>query len=307
MSRVLVGTASWAAPSLVKSKLFYPPDAKSPEARLRHYASVFPLVEVDSSYYALPDRNNAELWTARTPDGFLFNVKAYRLFTGHQTPLAVLPADVREALVGATGTGKQNVYYADVPSELLDVLWARFLDAVEPLKQAGKLGALHFQFAPWVMYGRKGLAQVEACVERLAGYRIAAEFRHRSWFDDKHAAHTLDFERRHDLAHVVVDEPQGFANTIPAVWEVASPALSVVRLHGRNAATWNLRSASSSDRFNYDYPDRELGELAVSIEKLAARCQAVHVVFNNNFEDQGQRNALSLMRILGLARPAAGG
>lgn len=304
-ANILVGTASWAAPSLVKSKLFYPSDARSPEARLRHYASVFPIVEVDSSYYALPDRHNAELWTARTPDGFRFNVKAYRLFTGHQTPLAVLPTDVRNALVSATGETKKNVYYADMPGELLDVLWARFLDAVEPLKQAGKLGALHFQFAPWVMYGRKGLAQVEACVERLPGYLVAAEFRHRSWFDDRHAAHTLDFERRHGLAHVVVDEPQGFANTIPAVWETASSALAVVRLHGRNAATWNLRGASSSDRFNYDYPDGELNELAAPIRRLAQRADVVHVIFNNNFEDQGQRNALSLMRILGVAQPSA--
>jgi uncharacterized protein YecE (DUF72 family) len=184
-------------------------------------------------------------------------------------------------------------------------MWARFLDAVAPLKEAGKLGALHFQFAPWVMYGRKGFAQVEACIERLPGYRIAAEFRHRSWFDERHAAHTLDFERRHDLAHVVVDGPQGFANTVPAVWELASNALAVVRLHGRNTETWNLKSASSSERFNYDYPDHELGELATSIARLAQRTEAIHVIFNNNFEDQGQRNALSLMRILGVARPAA--
>jgi uncharacterized protein YecE (DUF72 family) len=298
-ARILVGTASWAAPSLVKCGLFYPADARSPEARLRFYASRFPLVEVDSSYYAMPERSNAALWAARTPDGFLFNVKAFRLFTGHQTPLASLPADVRAALIDAIGDRKHNVYYADVPPALLDVLWGRFFDALAPLADAGRLGALHFQFAPWVMFGRRGFAQVEACVERLRGYRVAVEFRHRSWFDERHAAQTLELERRHDLAHVVVDEPQGFANTIPAVWEVASPALTVVRLHGRNAATWNLRVASSAERFNYDYPDRELEELAASITALAQRTQVVHVIFNNNFEDQGQRNALSLLRILG--------
>lgn len=295
---ILVGTASWAAPSLVKSRKFYPRGASSAEARLRYYAEQFPIVEVDSSYYALPDRNNATLWVERTPASFLFNVKAFRLFTGHQTPLVALPPDVRDALPAAA-KDKQNVYHDDVPPELRDVLWARFHDAIAPLRDAGKLGALHFQFAPWVMYGRRGFAQVEHCVERLAGCRAAVEFRHRSWFDGAHAGQTLDFERRHGLAHTVVDEPQGFANTIPAVWEVAAPELVVVRLHGRNARTWNLKGATSSaQRFDYDYPDHELAELAGRIRALAERTQAVHVIFNNNFEDQGQRNGLTLMRML---------
>lgn len=62
MGRILVGTASWTDASLIKSKLFYPPEARSPEERLRYYASQFPIVEVDSSYYAMPSAANAENW-----------------------------------------------------------------------------------------------------------------------------------------------------------------------------------------------------------------------------------------------------
>ena len=80
-----VGTGSWTDPTLIKSKRFYPPGCSSAEARLRFYASQFPIVEVDSSYYAMPNGSNSVLWVERTPASFTFNIKAFRLFTGHQT------------------------------------------------------------------------------------------------------------------------------------------------------------------------------------------------------------------------------
>mgnify|MGYP000550048598 CR=1 FL=1 len=96
--KILVGTASWTDKSLIDSGKFYPPEAKSPEARLRHYASLFPMVEVDSSYYAMPSASTAQLWAERTPADFVFNVKSFRLFTGHATQPKVLHSDIRTAL-----------------------------------------------------------------------------------------------------------------------------------------------------------------------------------------------------------------
>ena len=301
MGDILVGTASWADKSLLDSRLFYPKEANTAEARLRYYATHFSLVEVDSSYYALPAPQVAELWAQRTPAAFVFDLKAFRLFTQHQTPPQVLPQDIREAL-GPVGT-KKNVYYGDFPPELRDEMWRRFRLALEPLRAAGKLGAVLFQFPPWFYYRRSNLAHIAHCTQVLEGYQLAVEFRNRTWFDDRHQREVLDFEREHGLTHVVVDEPQGFTSSIPAVWEVTSPTLAIFRLHGRNAATWEKKGlASSSERFDYDYQEHELREFLAPVRRLAQQAQGVHVVFNNNLRDQGIRGAQVFGSLLNIHR-----
>ena len=293
MGRIVVGTASWTDKSLVASKRFYPPKCSSAEARLRYYATQFPMVEVDSSYYAMPSRDNARRWVERTPPDFIFNVKAFRLFTCHQTSPSALPPDIAAAL-GRIPT--KHVYYKDMPKELLDELWLRYRDALEPLRQAGKLAAVHFQFAPWLAFHPDSREHVLECARRLDGYRVAVEFRNKTWFEGSRAIRTLDFERTHGLVNVIVDEPNTTANSIPSVWEVTVPALAIVRLHGRNHATWNMKGVASSERFNYDYSDLELEEFARKISVLPA--ELTQVVFNNNFEDQGQRNARTLTAMI---------
>ena len=298
MGDILIGTASWADKSLLDSKLFYPKEAKSAESRLRYYSDQFPLVEVDSSYYALPAPHVAELWARRTPETFVFDIKAFRVFTQHQTPPQVLPKDIREAL-GATGE-KKNVYYADFPPELMDEMWRRFRLALEPLKQAGKLGAVLFQFPPWFYYRRSNLAHIAHCAQVLVGYQIAVEFRNRTWFEDKHQDEVLAFEREHGLTHVIVDEPQGFSSSIPAVWEVTSPHLAIFRLHGRNADTWNKKElTASSERFDYEYGEEQLRKFIAPVRHLAQHARRVHVVFNNNLKDQGIRGARLLSALVG--------
>lgn len=294
---VLVGTASWSSKTLIDSARFYPPGVTSAEARLRYYASCFPLVEVDSSYYAMPVPATTQLWAERTPDKFTMNVKAFRLFTGHQTSPTVLAKDIRAAL---PPSAKLNLYLRDVPSEIVDELWSRFIDALAPLRAAGKLGLVHFQFPPWLLRNAEGHAHVRMCVERMAGHTLSIEFRQHSWFADAHAvASTLAFERELGVVHTVVDGPQGFANSVPALWEVTHPEFALLRLHGRNTETWNVKGASdSSERFNYDYPEAELAELAQKVRRIAAQALSTHVVFNNNMEDQGQRNAASLSALL---------
>lgn len=294
---VLVGTASWSSKTLVDSGRFYPPGVTSAEARLRHYASCFPLVEVDSSYYAMPVPATTQLWAERTPDGFVMNVKSFRLFTGHPTSPSVLPKDIRAALPPST---RRFLYLRDVPGELVDELWRRFVEALLPLRGSGRLGMVHFQFPPWVVRQAAGHAHVRMCVERLAGHTVGLEFRHASWFADAQAvASTLAFERELGVVHTVVDGPQGFSNSVPAVWEVTHPTLALLRLHGRNTDTWNVKGASdSSERFNHDYGAAELADIAMHVKRLAARAKTTHVVFNNNMEDQGQRNAASFTRLL---------
>lgn len=296
------GTAGWADKSLIASKRFYPRGCSSAEARLRFYASQFPLVEVDSAYYAMPSASNAQLWSERTPADFTFNFKAFRIFTGHQTPPDVLPQDIAIALAAAPTpvTRKKNLYYRDLPVEIRDELWRRYQEALEPLRQTGRLGAVLFQFAPWITSAPQDLAHVDECAARMANYVMAVEFRNQSWLDDKHVASTLAFLRERNLVHVIVDAPPDVTNRAHTVWDVTNPRLAMVRLHGRNSETWQpAKGAAASDRFNYDYSDAELDELAVSIRAIASRAARTHVIFNNCFEDQGQRNALTLTRMLG--------
>ena len=296
VDNILIGSASWTDKTLIACGRFYPKECKSAEARLRYYAEQFPIVEVDSSYYGIPTPANAQLWADRTPEDFVFNVKAFRLFTGHQTSPIVLPKDIQQAL----GPDIPEVlYYRDVPAEIRDELWRRFIEALEPLRQCGKLGAVHFQFAPWMLRNREGHAHVEDCVERMEGLLVAVEFRNKSWFDGANAAKTLAFERELGVVHTIVDGPQGFANSVPCVWEVTHPELALVRLHGRNYETWNHKGPASSSRFNYWYSGEELAALKPEILDISRKARKVHVLFNTNYEDQGQVNARLMRQVLG--------
>jgi uncharacterized protein YecE (DUF72 family) len=296
IANILVGTASWTDKTLIACGRFYPPACKTAEQRLQFYARQFPLVEVDSSYYAMPTPQVAQLWARRTPADFTFNVKAFRLFTGHQTLPSVLPRDLQQAL-GSRAAG--HLYYEDLPLEIRDELWRRFIEALAPLKAAGKLGAVHFQFAPWVLRNHAGIAHVEHCVERMAGHVVAAEFRHGTWFHGENLERTLAWERALGLVHTVVDSPQGFANCVPCVWDVTHPRLAILRLHGRNKETWNKKGlAASSARFDYQYSRDELAAMVPEIEHLATLADQVHVIFNTNNEDQGQLGARMMRQLL---------
>lgn len=295
MGSIRVGTTSWTDKTLIESRAFYPPGITSAEPRLRYYASRFPVVEVDSTYYGLPSEHNALLWSQRTPPGFVFHVKAFRLFTLHQTPPQALPADLRARL----GTpSKRHFYYRDLPPEIVQELWRRFVLALEPLRASGRLGAIVFQFAPWMQYGAEHFDHIERCAERLRDDLLAVEFRNKSWLNERTRDATLDFERRLGLVHVITDEPQGFANSVPPVWEVTNPKLAFVRFHGRNAATWQKATGSAAERFDYLYTDTELREFVEPIQRVAVRVAAAHVLFNNCRDNKAQLNAGELAKML---------
>jgi uncharacterized protein YecE (DUF72 family) len=286
---VAIGMASWSDPSLIKTKRFCPRGFSTPEKRLRYYASQFPMVEVDSSFFALPTPENSALWAERTPDDFRFNLKAFRLLTGHQTPPEVFPPDIKAELPPLTGR-KKNWYYADLPPVIVDEVWKRFKQAVEPLKVAGKLRALHFQFAPWVTGAAEWRAHVEECVARMGDYRLAVEFRNQTWFGgQERAEQTLAWEEALGVTHVIVDGPQ-VGNFAHGVWAVTTPDLALVRLHGNNEETWNAKGLkAASERFNYEYSDDEFDEIAGRTSDIAEKAFEVQVVVNVNYEDQGIR------------------
>jgi uncharacterized protein YecE (DUF72 family) len=295
MGMIRIGTCSWTDPTLVNSGRFYPDSARSAEARLQYYASQFNIVEVDSSYYSLPSERNSYLWAERTPADFLFDFKAFRMFTQHPTPPRYLPANIRDRLAPELQQ-KGNLYYRDVPAQLVDELWQRFESSLLPLDTAGKLGIVLFQFPPWFIPGSQQLDYIAMCKERLPQYRIAIEFRNDLWLSEKNRAVTLDFLRRYDLPLVCVDEPQGFKSSVPPVAEATSD-IGLVRFHGRNAEMWEKKGIGPAERFNYLYTEEELRPWAGKIGELARKTREMHVLFNNCHEDKAVVNArqISLM------------
>lgn len=168
------------------------------------------------------------------------------------------------------------------------------------MRDAGKLGMIHFQFAPWLVRSRRDKSHIAYCVEKMAGCEVSVEFRNKTWFEAEHVEETLAMLRDLGVTHTVVDEPQGFNNSVPHVWAATDPRKALVRMHGRNYQTWDIKGATAaSERFNYDYSQLELEGLAVDIRRLAEQVGDLDVIFNNNYEDQGQRNAQTLMDILG--------
>jgi uncharacterized protein YecE (DUF72 family) len=294
---VLCGIAGWADKSLIDSKLFYPLSVKSSAERLAFYATQFPVVEVDSTYYGIPKPEAVAAWVAGTPPGFTFDVKSFALFTNHPTRPLNLPPDLREDLP-AKLREKKNLYLEHLPDEIVDGCWERFRAALEPLRQAGKLTAVFFQFPPWFLPSSRSLAYVEQCQERMHGFQVAVEFRKPEWLDPRHRDGTLMFLRSREIPYVEVDVPPGHATSMPAFHEVTSSSLAVIRFHGRNHQTWDLKGVPPNVRFRYDYTDGELSEWVPRIKEMERSAGRVHALMNNNYSNYSVKNAQQLERLL---------
>lgn len=291
-----MGTASWTDPTLLASGWYPPPEVKNhPEKRLRYYAKHFDTVEVDSTYYALPRPEVAQKWAERTPEGFLFNVKAYSALTGHGLEAGALPKDLKALLPKAEGHLPQR----EVPKEVVEEAWRRFLEGVAPLKEAGKLGYLHFGLPPWAGPTPQNLRYLERLAERAEGHLVAVEFRNPRWYAAwdrvKPLLQTLG------LVHVSVDAPP-HPEAPPRVLE-PTREVAVLRCHGRNAEAWKGPHTKPYERFNWRYSEEELLDLAEATRTLAERAERVFVIFNNNYGTQGVEAALGLKRLLGLGKP----
>ena len=250
---VRVGTCSWADESL--SKLWYPPGVSSAEARLRWYAEHFDTVEVNSSYYALPTEEMATAWAHRTPPGFVFHVKAFGMMTRHPVRVEQLPPDMRsEAEFDERGR-------IDRPSqELRSAVFRRFLRAVEPLREAGKLGGVLMQLPQYVVFKPSSFAYLEWAREQLTDHHMLVEFRHRSWLTDEHREQTLAFLERLPASYVIVDAPPVTSDNVAPTVVARTSDTAYLRLHGRNTATWNHRGGGAAKRFDYLYSQDELAE-----------------------------------------------
>jgi uncharacterized protein YecE (DUF72 family) len=298
---------SWADEGLLTR--WYPRGVSSPKARLAYYAERFDTVEVDSPFYRLPTPETAGRWAERTPRGFVFHAKASKVMTGHE------PGDREEA-------------------------FAAFREALGPLEAAGKLRGVLLQYPPGFVKSGAALDELAAARSRLDPLVPLVEFRHRSWMTEDERADTLEFLERHGLAYVSVDSP-GFGRSwfLPRPWTAAQtesqakPAtpedgtasgafaaanvlprlaartheVAYIRFHGRNARTWNARTRTSGERFDWLYEEDELAEWVGHLARLEAEGE-VYAMFNNNRHDYAPRSAMRLRGLLDEADvPATGG
>jgi uncharacterized protein YecE (DUF72 family) len=293
---VRIGTASWTDPTMTAPGVFYPPDATTAEDRLRFYADQFPIVEVDATYYALPNRRMGEVWLERTPPDFTFDIKAHALMTGQPSEVKRLPKELREELPVEV-LDKKRVYGRDLPAEIYDAIWEQFLDALKPLHSAGKLGAVFLQYPRWFFPSNQSRDAIVEARERLGDVPMAVEFRHGSWFNEKNADRTIRFLEKYEIPFVMVDEPQT-RTSLPPVMAVTSPRLAVIRFHGRRVETWEAKGIPVVERFRYLYDEKELGEWVPRVREAAAAARDVHVLMNNCYANYGTTNARELAALL---------
>jgi uncharacterized protein YecE (DUF72 family) len=294
--RVLTGTCSWAERTLVQEADWYPQRTMSAQERLGFYAARFPVTEIDSTYYAPPAERQADLWAQRTPPGFRFNVKAFSLLTGHPTRPRSLWSDLREELSDET-LAKRNIYATHLSPEALDEAWRRFDRALRPLHDAGKLGAVLFQYPPWFTPRRDNRDEIMALRERLPDYRVCVELRSPRWVaEDRDRERTLSLLEEHELIFVCVDAPE--VSGLPRLLTVTNPELLVVRFHGRLDSTWAGGARTAAERFRYLYSDQELAELAPRLADAASQARETHLLMNNCYRDYGVRNAAQLRDLI---------
>lgn len=296
---VRIGTASWTDPTMTAAGVFYPEGADSAEERLNYYASKFPVVEVDATYYALPVRRTAELWVARTPPDFVFDIKAHALMTGQPTETKRLPKELREALP-AEVAAKSRMYAKDLPDELRDDVWAWFADGLQPLQEAGQLGSILLQYPRWFFTSSQNRDEIEGAIERLrsVGLTGAVELRNASWFNEKNLDRTMRFLGDRRIPIVMVDGPQGFKSSVPPILATTSPDLALVRFHGRRTETWEKQGIKTVERFRYLYEREELNDWAPKVREASSQAKETHVLFNNCYANYGATNAIEFAQML---------
>jgi uncharacterized protein YecE (DUF72 family) len=278
-----IGTCSWADDALVEH--WYPKGLPARE-RLAWYAERFSTVEVDSTYYRVPDEKMVQGWADRTPPGFVIHVKAFGLMTRHPVRLEQVPPDLREGMpVDDRGRVDRP------PRELRARVFDAFLEALEPLRSTGKLGGILFQLPPYVVWKPSSLDYLEWAAGRVGDDRMLVEFRHASWFEQGVIDQALRWLEERGMAYVAVDAPRSEGRNVPRTVVAATSPLAYVRFHGRNAATWNKRGGGAAERFDHLYGEDELREWVEPLRELAGRSEEAYAFFNNNNQTNGVAQA----------------
>jgi uncharacterized protein YecE (DUF72 family) len=292
MAEIRIGTASWTDPGFVED--WYPKKLPASQ-RLRWYAEHFNLVEVNATFYALPNARMVERWCAETPHDFIFDVKLPKVLSRHAMQAKFLPPDLRTRMPTRNG-----VIQLTPASERL--VAQRFLREIQPLKDAGKLGAFLLQLSPAFRPKTHQLDELDSLVELFAGYPLAVELRNRDWVLNERFEDTRGYFQRRKITFVLVDAPESEHFTVmPNLDCSTNPKLGYFRLHGRNESAY-IRGRSVAERFDYDYSPEEVKEIAERLRKVEKEVERLHVIANNNRSNYAPKLAKALQEQLRLQR-----
>ncbi len=287
-----IGTSGWSYPS-GKGKwngLFYPA-TRSKRAgtdlfdELRFYAEHFDTVEVNTTFYGQPRAEITRGWAARTPAGFDFSLKLYQKFTH--------PKMFKEAALKAAPGSEGPLL--DLLAQVTQADIDDFRGGIDPLADAGKLGALLAQFPPSFKDSPQARDYLAQLLRAFAEYPVAVELRHRSWSDA--IGETLSLLNAFGAAWVQIDEPK-FRFSIRRNYLPNVTGFYYMRLHGRNAAQW-WRHDTSEDRYNYLYTGDELREFSETAGAAKELVKKSYLYTNNHFSSKSVVNAVMLKAQLG--------
>lgn len=265
---ITIGLTGWSDHDLI---------APVNKRKLEDYASHFPFVEIDTSFYGIPSEKSVQSWMDKTPESFQFIPKANQAMTQHQ---------------------KWQDHYESL-EELFDTFKVRFY----PMIREKRIKAFLFQFPPYFHCSQRNVDYLETVSELMGTLPVAIEFRHRSWYSEENRENTLALLRKNFFIHTVVDQPQTPGNSIPSVFESTNPKLTLYRLHGQNYSGWLNASDDPAWRANrtlHDYSEDELIEIREETLELEKHSEEVAVIFNNNSGGHAAKNAKEFQNLLGL-------
>jgi len=290
MGEIRIGTASWTDPGFVED--WYPKDLPAPD-RLRWYAEHFDLVEINSTFYALPALSSVKRWHEETPEGFLFDVKLPKVLSRHSMEVKFLPPEMRSRVESEKGVVKLTHATEQLVAK-------RLLQLLDPLREAGKLGVFLLQLSPAFRPKTHKLADLDTLAELFSSYPLAVELRNRDWVTRERFQQTVNYFKERRLTLVLVDAPESEHFTVmPGFDCVTDQRLGYFRLHGRNAEGY-IRGRSVAERFDYDYSPEEVKEIAERLRKVDKEVERLHVIANNNRSNYAPKLAEALRKQIGL-------
>ncbi|WP_163537615.1 DUF72 domain-containing protein [Gracilibacillus sp. YIM 98692] len=265
---ILIGLTGWGDHHTLYN------DNNRSKHKLWTYSSHFPVVEIDSSFYAIQPIKNYQKWVEQTPEHFSFVIKAYQSLTGHDRKLLT------------------NLEAKDIVNN--------FKKSIKPVVDANKLHSVLFQFPPWFHLTSKNINKLKKLKKWMEDIPVSVEFRNRTWYGE-HTADTISFLEQEGWIHTICDEPQAGEGSIPVVLE-ASSYQSLIRMHGRNVHGWNNHGQENwrEVRFLYRYNEIELQEWVERIRELQKQVNQITILFNNNSGGDASDNAKQLQQMLNI-------
>ncbi|WP_130859895.1 DUF72 domain-containing protein [Gracilibacillus phocaeensis] len=266
---ISVGLTGWGD----HHSLYLTPEER--QSKLYTYSAHFPVVEVDSSFYAVQPTTNYQKWVEETPEAFRFVIKATQNLTGHDRK----PRTNKEM--------KQLV--------------EEFKQSIVPVRQANKLKAVLFQFPPWFNLKANNIQKIKKLKEWMGEIPLAIEFRNQTWFTEESREQTITFLQTLGVTHVICDEPQAGEGSVPLVLATTNDHV-LIRFHGRNIHGWNNHGQENwrEVRFLYRYNEQELMEWVEHIRQLQQQTKDITILFNNNSGGDAADNAKQFIDLLGI-------